>query len=83
MEWKKYITSDPGILGGKPHIAGTRLTIEFVLSLFGNGWTREQVMENYPSLGDDQLNAVFSFAAEILHDEALFYLKKSSHEISC
>lgn len=50
MDWKKYIASDPAILGGKPHIVGTRLSVDFILALMANGWTVEQVLSNYPTL---------------------------------
>lgn len=75
MDWKKYIASDPAILGGKPHIVGTRLSVDFILALMANGWTVEQVLSNYPTLSREHLRAVFAFAAEALRDEALIYLE--------
>jgi uncharacterized protein (DUF433 family) len=50
MDWKTYIHSDPKILRGKPVIKGTRLSVEFILGLFSEGWTEQQVLENYPTL---------------------------------
>jgi Protein of unknown function (DUF433) len=50
MDWKTYIHSDPKILLGKPVIKGTRLSVEFILGLFSEGWTAQQVLENYPTL---------------------------------
>jgi uncharacterized protein (DUF433 family) len=50
MDWKTYIHSDPKILLGKPVIKGTRLSVEFILGLFSEGWTEQQVLENYPTL---------------------------------
>jgi uncharacterized protein (DUF433 family) len=83
MDWKKYIITEPDTLKGKPHVAGTRLSVEFILELFASGWTRESILANYPTLDDDRLKAVFAFTAEAMHDEALFYLKKKLHEVSC
>lgn len=37
MDWRNNITSDKGILGGKPVIKGTRLSVEFLLGLFAAG----------------------------------------------
>ena len=46
--------------------AGTRLSVEFLLGLFTDGWTHEQVLDNYPSLTLEALRAVFAYAAEVL-----------------
>lgn len=45
------------MLGGKPVIRGTRLAVEFVLGLLADGWTREQLRENYLQLTDEALRA--------------------------
>lgn len=69
--WSANITSDPAILGGKPVVRGTRLAVDFVLSLFASGWTQEQVLENYPSLTAEASKAVFAYAADVLHEEVI------------
>ena len=69
--WSMHISADPTVLGGKPVVRGTRLAVDFILGLFGAGWTREQVLENYPSLTEDSLKAVFAYAAEVLHEEVI------------
>jgi uncharacterized protein (DUF433 family) len=63
MDWRDYIHSDPEILLGKPVLKGTRLAVDFVLDLFTNGWTEEQVLENYPSLSSEALRAVCGFCS--------------------
>lgn len=72
MDWQEYIHSDPKILSGKPVVRGTRLSVEFLLSLFGAGWTAEQVLENYSNLTPESLRAVFVFAATATRDQRLF-----------
>lgn len=64
MNWKTYIHSNPKILLGKPVIKGTRLSVEFILGLFSEGWTQQQVLESYPTLNAEAIQAVFAFAAE-------------------
>ncbi|MBN1981006.1 MAG: DUF433 domain-containing protein [Chitinivibrionales bacterium] len=78
MSWKEFIYADPQLLSGKPHIKGTRISVEFILDLFANGWNRDQVLENYPQLNQDSLNAVFAFAAEALQEESIFFIKKGA-----
>lgn len=72
--WRDYIHADPEILAGKPVVKGTRLAVEFLLGLLGAGWTQEQILNNYPSLTPEALQAVFAFAAESLQDESLYSL---------
>ena len=43
------IGSDPQILGGKPCVRGTRLSVEFLLELAASGATQEQILAQYPS----------------------------------
>ena len=70
-DWSDHVTSDPAVLGGKPIVRGTRLAVDFILGLFAAGWTQDQVLANYPSLTPDSLQAVFAYAAEVLHEEVL------------
>ena len=72
MEWHKHIHSNPEILNGRPIVRGTRLSVEFILSLFANGWTEAEVLENYPRLTPEALRAIFAFAAEITAEQRLF-----------
>ncbi|RME32781.1 MAG: DUF433 domain-containing protein [Thermoflexia bacterium] len=72
MNWQERIHSDPEILLGKPVVKGTRLSVDFILSLFAAGWTEEQVLENYPVLTREDLRAVFAFAADCMRTEAFY-----------
>lgn len=72
MTWRDHIHSDPEILGGKPVVRGTRLAVDFLLALLAEGWSAEQVLENYPQLTPEGLRAVFAYAAEALHDETFY-----------
>ncbi len=37
MAWKDYIVADPEVLGGKPIIKGTRISVEFVVQRLAQG----------------------------------------------
>jgi uncharacterized protein (DUF433 family) len=78
MNWHDYIASDPEILGGKPAIRGTRLSVEFILGLLSEGWTQEEMLAEYPRLTPDAIHAVFAFAAEVLGEEALYAFPTSA-----
>jgi len=71
MTWEKFIHTDQKVLLGKPVIRGTRLSVDFILGLFAEGWTEKQILENYPTLTSESLRAVFAFAAECMRDETM------------
>jgi uncharacterized protein (DUF433 family) len=64
MNWHDYITVNPAVLAGKPVVRGTRVGVEFLLELFANGWTREQVLDNYPGVSAEALSAVLAYGRE-------------------
>lgn len=72
IDWRKFIHSDTEVLLGKPVVKGTRLSVEFILGLFSEGWTEQQILENYPSLTKESLRAVFAFATECMREELLY-----------
>ena len=76
INWKKYIHSNRDVLVGKPVVKGTRLSVEFLLSLLAKGWSEKQILKSYPRLTTDSLQAVFAFAAECMREEALFSISK-------
>ena len=76
MTWQDFITTDTSVLAGKPVVRGTRLAADFLLGLFAAGWTQEQVLSSYPQLTPEALRAVFAYAAEVTHDEAIHWVNR-------
>ena len=72
MNWRDYIVSDKEILLGKPAIKGTRISVEHIIGLFAQGWDESQLLENFPRLQKESLQAAFSYLQECLHDGLLF-----------
>lgn len=72
IDWRTFIHSDPDILLGKPVVKGTRLSVEFILGLFSEGWSEQQILENYPTLTKESLRAVFAFVRECMREESLY-----------
>ena len=66
------IVIDPAVLTGKPVIRGTRLAVEFVVDLLAQGWSVEQVLDNYPGLTADDVRACLAYASEVLRSERVF-----------
>jgi uncharacterized protein (DUF433 family) len=72
MEWKNYIEINEEVLAGKPVIKGTRLSIEHIVNLFASGWNEQQIMENYPRLKKEDLQAVFLYIQDIIKDGLIY-----------
>ena len=63
------IVADPEILGGKPCIRGTRISVEFLLELFAEGASRSDVLVAYPHLEDYDIEQALRYAARFLENE--------------
>ena len=61
MEWRENIVSDPAILLGKPTIKGTRISVELILELFQSGWSKEMILESYPTIKLQDIYSVFAY----------------------
>ncbi len=57
----EHIVSDPAILGGKPCIRGTRISVEFVRELVASGASRDDIAAAYPELTPDLVEEALSF----------------------
>ncbi len=75
QSWSEWIVSDPEILGGKPVIRGTRISVEFVLELLGSGATQADVLQLYPHVPADGLAAALQYAADVLKGEHVWALR--------
>jgi len=55
---------EPGKRGGRPCIRGMRITVYDVLSYLASGMTVDQVLNDFPYLTHEDIQACFAFAAE-------------------
>ena len=63
------IIANPGILGGKPIVEGTRLSVEHILGLLANGMSNEEIIEPHPILNEESIRAVLAYATKALRNE--------------
>jgi uncharacterized protein (DUF433 family) len=61
VNWQERIVIEPNILVGKPTIRGTRLAVEFIIDLLVQGWSNEDIIENYCITIED-IRACLSYA---------------------
>lgn len=70
--WREHIAFDSAVLTGKPVIRGTRLGVDFVVGLLGQGWTEPDIRRNYPGVTHDDIAACLQYATEILQSEKVY-----------
>ena len=64
IRFNEYIEINPQKRFGKPIIKGTRVSVYDVLSWLSNGMTRKEIIDDFPELTENQINACLSFAAK-------------------
>jgi len=72
MNWQDYIVSDREVLLGKPTIKGTRISVEHLVGLLAQGWSEKDILDNFPRLTKESLQAVFAYLQDCLKDGLLF-----------
>jgi uncharacterized protein (DUF433 family) len=64
MELTDRIIKDPAILCGKPAIKGTRISVQLILEMFAGNMTTAEILENYPDLEKEDIEAALLYAAK-------------------
>ena len=75
-DWKGRIVATPGTLFGKPRVNGTRIGVEFVVDLMSSGWSQSEILEEYPHVTREDLQAVFAFMRDCIKEGSL---RRESH----
>ena len=64
MDYRQRLTIDPRIRSGKPCIRGTRIAVGDVFDYLGGGMTVAEILDDFPDLTPEDIQACFAFAAE-------------------
>jgi uncharacterized protein (DUF433 family) len=65
--YSEIITKDPNTRFGKPCIRGLRISVYDVLGWLTSGMSTKQIIEDYPELGEDDIQACLAYAADREH----------------
>jgi uncharacterized protein (DUF433 family) len=65
------IVISPNIMGGKPVIKGTRITVEQVLRKLATGMSTKEIIADHPHLTTEDIYAAAAFAADHLAQEEI------------
>lgn len=78
MNWRDHIHSDPDILGGKPVINGTRISVELVLEFFSDGSSIADIVAAYPHVTEANIRAALAFAHDMVAEEKSIAQKRAA-----
>jgi len=71
VDWKQYVTVDPAICYGQACFSGTRILVSTVLDNLAAGESVDSVLESYPSLTSEAVQASIAYAAELSRERVL------------
>jgi uncharacterized protein (DUF433 family) len=66
------IQVNPAIFGGKPIIRGLRIAVEHILGMLAAGDTPETILQEYPFLEPEDIQACLLFAYRALAGEHVY-----------
>lgn len=69
------IIVNPKILGGKPIIKGTRISVEFILDLLASDVSEREILEDYTHLTREDIHACLKYAAQSFKNEIYLEVK--------
>lgn len=72
MAWQDRIEIDPGRLGGKPVVRGSRIAVEQVVEMVADGWADTRIVAEFPTLTAEDVRACLHYAAAMLREERRF-----------
>ena len=65
----KFIRVGPEICSGKPIISGTRIMVKNILGMVAGGYAVDQIVEAYPELTQEMVQAALEYAAAVIDEE--------------
>ena len=71
MAWQDYIVVNPAICHGRATIKGTRVMVSVVLDNFAAGLSTEEILQSYPSLTKEAIQATLAYAAELSRERVV------------
>ena len=63
------ITFDQHMLHGKPVIRGMRISVEMILELLAKGSHQQEILEDYPDLEPEDIQAALLYAQRLVAGE--------------
>jgi len=71
MHWQEQITVNPFVVHGKACIRGTRIPVAVVLANLAEGLSPDDIIQSYPSLTREGIQAALAYAADLAQERVL------------
>ena len=71
MHWQDHITVNPLVVHGQACIRGTRIPVAVVLANLADGLSPDEIIQSYPSLTRQGIQAALAYAAELAQERIL------------
>ncbi len=65
------IVRDPRIMGGKPCVRGTRVTVGMIVGMLGSGYDSNKLLAEYPYLSREDIHEALRYAAWLSEEREL------------
>ena len=73
------ITTNREIFSGKPIIRGMRISVEMIVSLLAQGATVNELLDDYPDLEVDDIQACLAYAHAVIAHDSLDNVRVGAH----
>ena len=74
-QYQNHINIDPNIMLGKPVIKGTRIPVELIVRKIGEGALTEDLLDGYPNITKNDIQAALLYAADNLANQVDVFLE--------
>lgn len=71
IAWRDYLTSDPNVCHGQLCANGTRVMVTNILDSLAEGSSRAEILNSYPSIKPEHIEAALAYAADLAREETL------------
>jgi uncharacterized protein (DUF433 family) len=69
--WQDYVVVDPKVCHGRACIKGTRIMVSVVLDNLAAGLTPDEIVQSYPPLTREAVQAAMAYAAELARERVV------------
>ena len=73
----QYIVSKHDVLGGKPCIKGTRISVQLILEWLANGSSVDEIIHEFPQLSREIIQEALLYASELANNELIIDIPTS------
>lgn len=71
IDWRVHLKRDSAICGGDLCATGTRVPLTVILDNLAEGLVKAEILQSYPTLLAEHIDAALAYAAELAHEESL------------